>query len=122
MGTNRRKALLFRLAPELADELTLALADVSLNIEAQPCKDSSDLAAHDDAGWVFTTNLAALEEAISFQEAQSESVTSPKVVMVSHLDETGLYLEAMERGAHDYCCRPFERQHLQWLLETKREP
>ena len=52
------------------------------------------------------------------------AVSSP-VVVVSRVPEVNDWLDAMDAGAADYCAAPFEREQLDWILESNlgaREP
>ncbi len=40
------------------------------------------------------------------------------VVVVSHEPEFGEWLDAMEAGASDYCCAPFDREQLTWIVAS----
>jgi DNA-binding response OmpR family regulator len=40
------------------------------------------------------------------------------VVAVSRLPEVGLWLDALEWGAVDYCAAPFEPRQVRWVLQT----
>jgi DNA-binding NtrC family response regulator len=45
------------------------------------------------------------------------AVSSP-VVVVSRVPEVNDWLDAMDAGAADYCAAPFERDQLDWILES----
>ncbi len=45
------------------------------------------------------------------------AVTSP-VIVVSRVPEVNDWLDAMDAGAADYCAAPFERDQLDWILES----
>jgi len=45
------------------------------------------------------------------------AVSSP-VVVVSRVPEVNDWLDAMDAGAADYCAAPFEREQLDWILES----
>lgn len=40
------------------------------------------------------------------------------VIVVSRLPEVSEWLNALEAGAADYCCPPFESAHIRWILES----
>ncbi|WP_031500981.1 hypothetical protein [Bryobacter aggregatus] len=44
--------------------------------------------------------------------------TSSPVVVVSRVPEVNEWLDAMDAGAVDYCAAPFEREQLDWILES----
>ena len=46
-----------------------------------------------------------------------KAVSSP-VVVVSRVPEVDDWLDAMDAGAVDYCAAPFEREQLDWILES----
>jgi len=39
-------------------------------------------------------------------------------VVVTRIPETTDWLDALEAGATDYCSAPFERMHMNWLMES----
>ncbi|HEX4274451.1 MAG TPA: response regulator [Bryobacteraceae bacterium] len=39
-------------------------------------------------------------------------------VVVTRIPETTEWLDALEAGATDYCCSPFENRQIHWLMET----
>ena len=45
------------------------------------------------------------------------SIETP-VVVVSRVPEVNEWLDAMDAGATDYCAAPFEREQLDWILES----
>jgi DNA-binding NtrC family response regulator len=40
------------------------------------------------------------------------------VVVVSQIPDVNDWLDAMDAGAADYCAAPFEREQLDWILES----
>ena len=50
-------------------------------------------------------------------QALLQAVSSP-VVVVSRVPEVDDWLDAMDAGAVDYCAAPFEREQLDWILES----
>ena len=50
-----------------------------------------------------------------------KAVSSP-VVVVSRIPEVDDWLNAMDAGAADYCAAPFEREQLDWILESNLGP
>lgn len=50
-----------------------------------------------------------------------KAVSSP-VVVVSRVPEVNDWLDAMDAGAADYCAAPFEREQLDWILESNLGP
>src|SRR2546422_10332357 len=40
------------------------------------------------------------------------------VIVASRLPEVREWLDALDAGATDYCAPPFERCHIQWILES----
>src|SRR5581483_841215 len=42
------------------------------------------------------------------------------VIVVSRVPEVVQWLDALEAGASDYCAAPFERRHVEWLMESAR--
>jgi DNA-binding response OmpR family regulator len=39
-------------------------------------------------------------------------------VVVTRIPETKEWLDALEAGATDYCCSPFETRQIHWLMEA----
>ncbi|MBL8211899.1 MAG: hypothetical protein JNK87_14370 [Bryobacterales bacterium] len=106
-----KRAVLFQLEPDLAQPLQAALTAEPLRVNTHTCDDLAQLADF-QAHWIFTANLTALDQAVELATA-----SHAKVVVVSRLADTRTYLDAMDRGAHDYCSAPFDRAHLQWVLQ-----
>lgn len=106
-----KRVILFQLEPDLAKPLAAALSSAPLRVNTHACDDVTQLAEL-KAQWIFTANLTALEQAMG-----PASASQAKVVVVSRLADTRTYLDAMDRGAHDYCSAPFDRAHLQWVLQ-----
>lgn len=40
------------------------------------------------------------------------------MVVVSRVPEVNDWLDAMDAGAADYCAAPFEKEQLDWILES----
>ena len=50
-----------------------------------------------------------------------EQAPSTEVIMITGLDETGLGIESLERGAFEFMAKPLNLDHLKFLLEFKLE-
>ena len=48
-----------------------------------------------------------------------EKAPSTEVIVITGLDETGLGIECLERGAFEFMTKPFNLDHLKFLLEFK---
>ena len=102
------RVLLFGLETTVAEELSSALRQVGECVLT---------AAHDwgvfeqgDFELVFAT-------AIDLTNVQGSCPGVP-VVVVSRLPEVSAWLEALERGAADYCGAPFEARQVRWVLNS----
>ena len=58
----------------------------------------------------------------SLLEAVKQMRPALPVVVVSRLPEISKWLNALEAGAADYCCPPFESAHIRWILESALRP
>lgn len=52
-------------------------------------------------------------------EKIKEQTPSTEVIVVTGLDETGLGIESLERGAFEFMAKPLNLDHLKFLLEFK---
>ena len=52
-------------------------------------------------------------------EKIKEQVPSTEVIVITGLDETGLGIESLERGAFEFMAKPLNLDHLKFLLEFK---
>jgi DNA-binding response OmpR family regulator len=52
-------------------------------------------------------------------EEIKEQVPSTEVIVITGLDETGLGIESLERGAFEFMGKPLNLDHLKFLLEFK---
>ena len=48
-----------------------------------------------------------------------EQTPSTEVIVITGLDETGLGIECLERGAFEFMAKPLNLEHLKFLLEFK---
>ena len=53
------------------------------------------------------------------QALRSNRILLP-VIVTSRLPEVRDWLDALDAGAADYCASPFERSHIQWILESSQ--
>jgi DNA-binding NtrC family response regulator len=58
----------------------------------------------------------------SLLEAIKQKRPDLPVVVVSRLPEIPKWLNALEAGAADYCCPPFESTQIGWILEKALRP
>ena len=52
-------------------------------------------------------------------EKIKEQAPSTEVIVITGLDETGLGIECLERGAFEFMAKPLNFDHLKFLLEFK---
>lgn len=43
------------------------------------------------------------------------------LIVVTHLPEQAIWLDALEAGANDYTCMPLDRRQLQWLFRRSTQ-
>ena len=106
MRTPARQAILFRLEPSLAVELSSALRGA--NCDVTPSTGDSP---NRGADVVFCTGGASL------LAAQSAFPSVP-VVVVSRVPEPEEWIEVLEAGACDYAAAPFETIQMRWVLDA----
>lgn len=52
-------------------------------------------------------------------EKIKEKAPSTEIIVITGLEETGLGIECLERGAFEFMAKPLNLDHLQFLLEFK---
>lgn len=108
-----RRIAFVGIEPELEEQLRTALSIAHPQLTAHSCESLAE-AGESGAHLVFGSFVESLDAL-----AQAVQPAAP-VVVVSRLPETHEYLQAMEAGAFDYCTAPFERSHMEWLLDRER--
>jgi len=112
MFAQSKKVLLAGLEPELARELTESLRASGVVINNATKLEPANLS---EADIVFCqTRQPGLLELLA--------ATQIPVVVVSRLPEVNEWLDAMEAGAADYCAAPFEREQIDWILNSNLRP
>jgi DNA-binding response OmpR family regulator len=112
MFVQTKKVLLAGLEPELAKELSESLRVRGVEIQSAPKLENANLS---EADIVFCqTRQPGLLELLA--------ATRKPVVVVSRLPEVNDWLDAMEAGAADYCAAPFEREQIDWILDSNLRP
>jgi DNA-binding NtrC family response regulator len=111
--------LLMGLAEGLAAELGKALSQEGCTVCIEPLL-PRNLALHPinraDADVVFCP--AEPEQYTPLLEAMKAERPGFPVVVVSRLPEASAWLDALERGAVDYCAPPFESVQIHWVLQS----
>ena len=102
------RILLFGLESRVAEELSSALRQVGecVQTEAQDPK----MLTQGDFELVFAP-------AGHLTDVQASCPGVP-VVVVSRIPEVSAWLDALEKGAADYCGAPFEARQVRWLLHS----
>ena len=111
--------VIFGLDEELETELRNVLSRQDQAIRVQPSQsphECLEMAGQLGADLIFCSadRLRYLE----LLEAVSRSRPGLPVVVVSRMPEVSEWLDAIEAGASDYCAAPFERSHIEWILES----
>ena len=108
MTVTGKSVLLAGIEPMLAQELHSYLSSRGFDVHESSCLES-ETDPHFDL--VFCeTHHPGLHQLL-------RAVSSP-VVVVSRVPEVNDWLDAMDAGAADYCAAPFEREQLDWILES----
>jgi DNA-binding NtrC family response regulator len=102
------KILLFGLEYAVAEELSSALQQVGEGI-ATATQDPKLLQVGE-----FELVFAPAGQLTQVQER----CPGVPVVVVSRVPEVSAWLDALEKGAADYCGAPFEARQIRWLLHS----
>jgi len=109
MTVSGKTVLLAGIEPILAQELNAYLSSRGLHVHETPCLEAKTEEPNFDL--VFCeTHHPGLHQLL-------QAVASP-VVVVSRVPEVNDWLDAMDAGAADYCAAPFEKEQLDWILES----
>lgn len=110
--------VLLGLAGGLAEELERALSREGCNVCLEPLvpRDQALQLIKADPDVVFCP--AEPERYVPLLEAMKSQRPGLPVVVVSRLPEVSAWLDALERGAADYCAPPFESAQIHWILES----
>ena len=112
MTVSGKSVLLAGLEPGLARELHLYLLSRGLDVHECTSLDSNQDPQFD---------LVFCETHHPGLHTMLRAMGSP-VVVVSRVPEVNDWLDAMDAGAADYCAAPFEREQLDWILESNLGP
>jgi len=104
--------LLAGIEPKLAQELHEYLLSRGLTVHETTCLETDCINSQADR-----FDLVFCETHHPDLERLLHAVSSP-VVVVSRVPEVNDWLDAMDAGAADYCAAPFEREQLDWILES----
>jgi DNA-binding response OmpR family regulator len=102
------KILLVGLESGVADDLKSVL--IQLGQTVQTAAIGSGALQFGDADLVFA-------ESVILDVIRAVRPDLP-VIVVSRLPEVSAWLDALERGAADYCGAPFERKQVGWVLRS----
>jgi DNA-binding NtrC family response regulator len=102
----------------LAEELGKALSREGCTVWLEPLapRDQALRLIETDADVVFCP--AEPEQYAPLLEAMKAKRPGLPVVVVSRLPEVSAWLDALERGAMDYCAPPFESAQIHWVLQS----
>src|SRR6266568_2452746 len=101
------RILLVGLDRRVADDLKSVLIQLGQTVQTAADAGSTDFR---DVNLVFT-GCAELGAMLSARP-------DLPVVVVSRLPEVSAWLDALEKGAADYCGAPFERKQVGWVLNS----
>jgi DNA-binding NtrC family response regulator len=111
MSVKSKSVLLAGIEPILAKELQQYLVSRGMDVHQTANLETQGAAGERNFDLVFCeTHHPGLH-------ALLKAVESP-VVVVSRVPEVDDWLDAMDAGAADYCAAPFEREQLDWILES----
>ena len=105
---------LIGLEQTLAAQVTGAIAQERHRIHRKP----HDVAVRDlmEAQIIFAGG-DAVQYLSLLRRVRKERPALPFVVVTAGAQMTA-WLDALEAGATDYCCSPFERRQIHWLMES----
>jgi DNA-binding NtrC family response regulator len=102
------RVLLFGLDQTVADELSNALRQVGEFVQT----------ATQDSGVFQQGSFELVFAAASDLTSVQANCPGVPVVVVSRLPEVSAWLDALEKGAADYCGAPFEARQVRWLMHS----
>lgn len=112
MTVSGKSVLLAGIEPMLAQELHKYLSSRGIDVHETTCLESRTTTKNQTP-----FDLVFCETHHPGLHALLKAVDSP-VVVVSRVPEVNDWLDAMDAGAADYCAAPFEREQLDWILES----
>jgi DNA-binding NtrC family response regulator len=118
-----KNILLFGLEDTHRAQLQEALAGYDSAIRSEtfaPGRDRALPPATAHADLIFCASEPACY--LRLLEALERDQPSVPVIVVSPRPDVDGWLDAIEAGASDYCAPPFERSHIQWMVETALKP
>jgi DNA-binding response OmpR family regulator len=113
MNVTGKTVLLAGIDPMLAQDLHLYLTSRGFDVHECSCLEPENKKSPN--GNYF--DLVFCETHHPGLHRLLQAVSSP-VVVVSRVPEVNDWLDAMDAGAADYCAAPFEREQLDWILES----
>lgn len=118
---DRFSVLLVYDRPQPLESLKGALKDLSVETcSVRSCEEAQRLVPQAQPHLIFTdTSLpdGSWADVVEMAEKASSPVN---VIVVGANQDTGLYLSALEGGAFDFVLPPFERQALDFVVESAR--
>jgi DNA-binding NtrC family response regulator len=102
------RILLFGLESTVADELSIALRQVGECLQT---------AAHDPK-ILLQSDFELVFTPAGQLTIVHECCPGVPVVVVSRIPEVSAWLDALEKGAADYCGAPFEARQVRWLMHS----
>jgi len=110
--TAKKTVLLAGIEAKLAHELQDYLRSRGIEVHESTCLDPECNTLNSQ-----NFDLVFCETHHPDLHALLRAVHSP-VIVVSRVPEVNDWLDAMDAGAADYCAAPFEKEQLDWILES----
>lgn len=118
MSSSELVALLCSPSSEDCDKLCSALEELRVQVlQAFDPADVSDLSSQ-DCFVLIIVDLDSDSDWRSTVRSLQRTAPSAGVVVYSRLPDEHLWIDALETGAFDFICKPFDRRELHWILEN----
>lgn len=112
-------ALLVHAQPEPLESLKMALKDLSIETYSVPTlEEASRLIRQTEPHLVFTDVFLPDGSWVDVLIHAEKADIPVNVIVVGASKDTRLYISALERGAYDFVLPPFEREALDFVVES----